>query len=382
MSNSLHIEMVDLKGQYHRIKDEIDTAVLNCLESVQFIQSPTVRNFEQQLSFFTHSPFVISCGNGTDALQLACMALGLQAGDKVILPAFTYIATAEVLLLLGITPIYADVDENTFNITAETIEKVLDKDVKAVMVVHLFGQCAEMEPILLLAQKHGFKIIEDNAQSIGSEYLFSDGKVLQAGTIGDIGTTSFFPSKNLGAFGDGGALFTADEALVIRLKKIANHGQSQRYYHDLVGINSRLDSLQAAILEVKLKYLPDYILARQKAADIYDALLKEIPEVELPYRSSSSRHVFHQYTLKIHQNLRDKLVDFLKTAGIPTGIYYPLPVFDQEAYSNNSLNKNKFPVSQKLCKQVISLPMHTELTLEMQEYIAKHIITFFKNRHE
>lgn len=382
MSNSLHIEMVDLKGQYLRIKEEIDSAVLDCLQNGQFIQGKSVSNFEEKLSQFTQSPHVISCGNGTDALQLACMALGLKAGDKVILPAFTYIATAEVLLLLGITPVYADVDENTFNISAESIEKVLEKDVKAIMVVHLFGQCADMEPILQLAQKHDLKIIEDNAQSIGSEYQFSNGVVKQAGTIGEIGTTSFFPSKNLGAFGDGGALFTANESLALHLRKLANHGQSQRYYHEMVGINSRLDTLQAAILEVKLKYLNNYIAARQTAANYFDNLLKDIDGITLPYRQKNSSHVFHQYTLKIKNGVRDSLAEYLKEAGIPYGIYYPLPVFEQEAYSDTHCAKKNYPVSIQLCKEVISLPMHTELSFEMQEFIAEKIITFIKNHHD
>lgn len=365
--------MVDLRGQYKRLQAEIDDAVLACLESGQFIQGRGVEAFEHALADYTGAAHVVACANGTDALMLACMALGLKPGDKVMVPAFTYIATAEVIKFLGLQPVYCDVNAADFMVSVPKLEAAWQEGCKALMVVHLFGQCPDMEHILEWAAFKGLYVIEDNAQSIGCIYQGRAGSA-QAGTMGHMGTTSFFPSKNLGAYGDGGAVFTNDEALAIRLRMLANHGQSQKYKHDLVGVNSRLDALQAAILSVKLKHLESFIEARRNAADAYDMRLKDLPGIQLPHRNIHCRHVFHQYTLCTAEYLdRDRLAARLAELEIPTGVYYPLPVYAQVAYREEGLNSRDFPVTEYLCRNVLSLPMHTELSTEQIDYICSAI---------
>lgn len=369
----LNIQMVDLQRQYQRLSVEIDTAIKDCLQSAQFIQGQTVRDFEQELGKYISSKYTISCGNGTDALMLACMASGLKAGDKVIVPGFTYIASVEILKLLGIEPVYCDVDEHHFMLTVEHLEKAYTSDCKALIVVHLYGQSAEMDAIIRWATERGIFVIEDNAQAIGSACLI-DGKMVTTGTIGHIGTTSFFPSKNLGAFGDGGALFTQNESLAQSLKMMANHGQSGKYIHDVIGVNSRLDTIQAAILSVKLKYLSQFTAARRKVAAAYDLQLKSVSPLKIPHRIEASTHVFHQYTIRLeNENVRAQLQNFLKTKGIPSVVYYPLPVYHQKPYYQNI----SLPNSEKLCQQVLSLPIHTEMTEQEIDYICESIKQFF-----
>lgn len=370
------IQMVDLQSQYLRLQHEIDSAIKDCLLSGNFIQGATVRRFEQLLAAYTGSSHVISCANGTDALQLAMMALNLPEGSKVLVPAFTYIATVEVLLLLGLQPVYADVEASDFMVSVPKLEHAWQEDCKALMVVHLFGQCPDMESILEWADFKGIPVIEDNAQSIGCVYQGRD-KTAQTGTMGLIGTSSFFPSKNLGCYGDGGALFTQDESLALKLRMLANHGQSRKYIHDIVGINSRLDALQAAILQVKLGQLDAFIHARRDAAAAYDDRLKDIPEITLPHRNIHSSHVFHQYTLTTKEHLdRDALQKHLASKGIPTGVYYPIPVYAQKAYRQVDLRPEEFPITEHLCRNVISLPMHTELSASQIDYICDHIKAF------
>lgn len=365
--------MVDLQRQYQRLSVEIDAAINNCLHSAQFIQGQEVRDFEQELGKYLSSKYTISCGNGTDALMLACMALGLQPGDKVIVPGFTYIASVEILKLLGIEPIYCDVNEHHFMPEPEHLDEAFTTDCKALIIVHLYGQCAEMDTIMRWAAKRGIFVIEDNAQAIGSECLI-DGEMVTAGTIGHIGTTSFFPSKNLGAFGDGGAIFTQDGSLAQSLKMMANHGQSRKYVHDLVGVNSRLDTIQAAILSVKLKYLSEFTDARRKVAAAYDTQLKSISSLKIPYRIATSTHVFHQYTIRLeNETIRTQLQDFLKNKGIPSVVYYPLPVYHQKPYYQDI----SLPNTEKLCQQVLSLPIHTEMTEQEIDYICESIKQFF-----
>lgn len=367
---SEQIPMVDLQRQYQRLKQEIDEAIAGVLQSAQFIQGAEVRAFEHDLAAYTGAANVISCANGTDALQLACMALGLKPGQKVLVPAFTYIATAEILLLLGLHPVYCDVDPGNFMLTPATLEKCWTPDCKALIVVHLFGQCPDMEAILEWAAFREVAIIEDNAQSIGAIYK---GRNLdaQAGTMGIIGTTSFFPSKNLGAYGDGGALLTNSEKLAQQLTMLANHGQSRRYYHDLVGINSRLDTIQAAILRVKLRHLNHFVKARQEAAAMYDSLLGDVEGMHIPYRNPHSTHVFHQYTIRLDVHLdRDHIQQYLAERGIASAVYYPLPVYKQKAYFQSDCHPDDFPVSELLSKTVLSLPMHTELSARQVDYIC------------
>ncbi|MCB1024294.1 MAG: DegT/DnrJ/EryC1/StrS family aminotransferase, partial [Acidobacteria bacterium] len=326
------IRMVDLKGQYEKIKGEMDRAVLDVIGSTAYINGPAVKTFQANLEAYLDVKHVIPCANGTDALQIALMALGLKPGDEVIVPAFTYVATAEVIGLLGLTPVMVDVDPDTYNVTAEIIEAAVTPRTKAVVPVHLFGQCCDMEPIMKVAKKCGIYVIEDNAQAIGSDYTFSDGSKMKAGTIGDIGTTSFFPAKNLGCYGDGGAMFTNDDELAGKLRMVANHGQTKQYYHGVIGVNSRLDSIQAAVLDVKLKYLDDYAAARNAAADHYDTAFADVEEIQTPAREKNSNHVFHQYTMKIGNGKRDDLRAFLAEKGIPSNIYYPLPLYEQDAF--------------------------------------------------
>lgn len=371
------IQMVDLSTQYSRIREEAEVAMGRVIDEATFIKGPDVQAFEQELAAWSGAEHVISCANGTDALQIAMMALGLQPGDEVITANFTYVATAEVIALLGLKPVLVEVDPNTFNILPEAIEAAISPRTRAIVPVHLFGQCADMEAILALANRHSLYVIEDNAQAIGANYTFSDGITRQAGTMGHFGATSFFPSKNLGCFGDGGALFTQDPELAQKARMIANHGQAKKYIHDVVGINSRLDTLQAALLRVKLKHLSDYIQRRQQAAAFYDRALTGIASVGIPHRFERSTHVFHQYTLKIADAKRDALKKFLEEADIPSMVYYPLPLHHQKAYARPEWRDNDFPVTVHLCGSVLSIPMHTELEEQQLSYICQTIQTFF-----
>ena len=374
----MQIKMVDLGRQLHPIRSEIDFAISSVLEKGDFIQGTPVREFEKNLSEWIGTKHVITCANGTDALQLAFMALGLKPGDEVLVPTFTYVATAEVIALLGLSPILVDIDSQTFNIDIETASNLVTSKTKAVVPVHLYGQCANMEQIIKFAESHNLHVVEDTAQAIGAEVKFSDGSTRKAGTIGHIGTTSFFPSKNLGCFGEGGAIFTNKDNLAARLKMIANHGQRIKYHHDVVGVNSRLDTIQAAVLDVKLKHLNSYCEARQKAANYYDSALKHFEQINIPFRSSFSTHVFHQYTIKIDgQFSRDELKSYLAEQGIPSMIYYPLPLHEQKAYLEFLPGDMDYPISTSLCNSVLSLPMHTHLKIEEQDFIVQHIKSFF-----
>lgn len=370
--------MVDLKGQYGKIKHAIDTAVLECIENGIFINGPEVKKFSNELAEFFNIKYVTPCANGTDALQIAMMALGLEPGDEVIVPAFTYVATAEVLGLLGLVPVMVDVDEHTFNITTGLIEQAISPKTRAIVPVHLFGQCADMEPIMQLAHKYQLFVIEDTAQAIGAVYTDSLGHEMKAGTMGDIGCTSFFPSKNLGCYGDGGAMYTNNADLGQKLTMLANHGQVEKYVHKYIGVNSRLDSIQAAILRVKLPLLDEYSSSRRAAADYYDNGLKDIPELRIPVRLSASTHVFHQYTLVIENGKRDALKKYLASKGIPTMIYYPIPLNEQEAFAHIGKTRGSLAVTEFLCKSVLSLPMHTELTIPKQDFIIESIREFLK----
>ncbi|HEV8512863.1 MAG TPA: DegT/DnrJ/EryC1/StrS family aminotransferase [Cyclobacteriaceae bacterium] len=367
------IKMVDLQGQYLRIKNEIDAAIQEVLMSTAFIQGPQVKSFADALSKYNQGVNVIPCANGTDALQIAMMALGLKVGDEVILPVHTYVATAEVIALLGLSPVFVDVDAKTFNIDINQIEGKITKKTKAIVPVHLYGQCADMEPILKIAQKHNLFVIEDLAQALGADYTFSDGKVKRAGTMGIIGCTSFFPSKNLGCYGDGGAIFTNDHALAEKMKMISSHGQKIKYQHDIVGVNSRLDTLQAAILQVKLKYLDEYAKRRNEVADYYDKHLADVPFVVTPFRSLNSTHVFHQYTIKIKDVDRDHFKKYLAEKSVPSMIYYHIPLHLQKAYGQDGSGEGSFPVTEKLSKTVLSLPIHTEMTEDELSYICQVI---------
>lgn len=373
----MKLHMVDLGTQYAKIKPEIDASIQEVLDSSIFIGGPVVNAFKTNLENYLGVKHVIPCANGTDALQIALMALGLQPGDEVILPAFTYVATAEVIALLRLVPVMVDVNLNDFNIQLDEIKKNIGPKTKAIVPVHLFGQSSQMEEIMAIAKEHNLYVVEDNAQAIGSDYYSQNGTVQKTGTIGHIGCTSFFPSKNLGCYGDGGAMFTNDDALAEQIRMIANHGQgSVRYYHDVVGVNSRLDAIQAAILNVKLKYLNSYAKARVAVADYYDAAFKELPMVLTPYRAKHSSHVFHQYTLRITNGKRDELKAYLDSIQIPNAIYYPVPLYEQKAYKAFKGNVNQLDVTEILCKEVLSLPMHTELNNEMLDYIINHVKTF------
>lgn len=373
----MKLHMVDLGTQYAKIKPEIDASIQEVLNSSIFIGGPVVNAFRTNLENYLGVKHVIPCANGTDALQIALMALGLQPGDEVILPAFTYVATAEVIALLRLVPVMVDVNLNDFNINLDEIKKNIGPKTKAIVPVHLFGQSSQMEEIMAIAKEHNLYVVEDNAQAIGSDYFSQNGTTQKTGTIGHIGCTSFFPSKNLGCYGDGGAMFTNDDALAEQIRMIANHGQgSVRYYHDVVGVNSRLDAIQAAILNVKLKYLNSYANARIAVADYYDAAFKELPMVLTPYRAKQSSHVFHQYTLRITNGKRDALKAYLDSIQIPNAIYYPVPLYEQKAYKAFKGNVNQLEVTEVLCKEVLSLPMHTELNNEMLDYIINHVKTF------
>lgn len=376
------IQMVDLKGQYEKIKAEIDEAVLACVASTAYINGKEVQSFQKNLENYLGVRHVIPCANGTDALQIAMMALGLKEGDEVIVPSFTYVATAEVIALLKLQPVMVEVDADTFNVTAEIIEKAITPKTKAVVPVHLFGQACDMEAIMRVAEKHNLFVIEDNAQAIGADYTFADGSRKKAGTIGHIGCTSFFPSKNLGCFGDGGAIFTNDDDLAELMRMIANHGQTRRYYHSYIGVNSRLDTLQAAILDVKLKSLDAYCDARQKAADFYDTAFAEIAQLQTPVRQRNSTHVFHQYTLQIKDGRRDALMAHLQEKGVPSMTYYPLPLYRQIAFAPFVPPDFVLPVTEKLCDSVLSLPIHTEMSEELLDHITAQVRDFFANRQE
>lgn len=374
--------MVDLKGQYMKIKPEVDAAIQNVIDNTAFINGPIVKEFAQNLSDYMGGCHVIPCANGTDALQIALMALDLKPGDEVIVPAFTYVASAEVIGLLGLTPVMVDVDYNTFNVTVDNIKKALSDKTKAIIPVHLFGQSCDMEPILAFAKEHNLYVIEDNAQAIGAEYTFSDGHKEKTGTMGTIGCTSFFPSKNLGCYGDGGAIFCKDDALAEKLRMIANHGQKVKYHHSVIGCNSRLDSIQAAILNVKLKHLDEYSKARYAAASYYTEKLKAFDPEEkyfiTPKELETSTHVYHQYTLKIKNGKRDALKQYLADAGIPSMIYYPLPLQEQEAFMPITRAAEDLAISKDIAYSVLSLPVHTEMTNEIQDSIINKVIEFFK----
>lgn len=364
------IEMVDLRTQYERLKADIDSAVAGVIGSTAFIKGPDVRLFEEELQRYLGVRHVISCANGTDALQIAMMALGLRPGDEVITTNFTFIATVEVIELLGLKTVLVEPEPGTFNISQEAIRSAITPRTKAIVPVHLFGQCADMEPIMALAQEHGIHIIEDTAQATGAEYRFSDGTVKKAGTMGIIGCTSFFPSKNLGCYGDGGALFTDNDELAALIRSITNHGMKVRYYHDTIGVNSRLDTIQAAILRVKLRHLDEFSESRRKAAAFYDRELTGLPGIATPERASFTTHIFHQYTLKIDGARRNDLRECLENEGIPSMIYYPVPLHMQKAYLHLGYSPGDFPVTTRLSDMVLSLPMHTEMDDEQLAYIT------------
>jgi len=372
------IQMVDLKVQYDKISIEVDEAIRSVLKSTAFIKGPEVKLFEVDLQKYIGVKHVISCANGTDALQIAMMALGLKPEDEVITTNFTFIATVEAIALLGLKPVLVEPEEGSFNISPEAIIKAIGPKTKAIVPVHLFGQCADMEEIMKIATKHNLFVIEDAAQATGADYIFKNRTVKKAGTIGHVGTTSFFPSKNLGCYGDGGALYTNDDNLANKIRSISNHGMKVRYYHDDIGVNSRLDTIQAAILRIKLKNLENYNSARRVAADYYDKSFSECADIRVPERMDYSSHIFHQYTLKILNGKRQALKDYLESRKIPSMIYYPVPLHMQEAYSFLRNRRKDFPLTEKLCSEVISLPMHTELNQEQLEYITTNVLKFFE----
>ena len=375
---NLNIQMVDLKSQYMKIKPQVDKAINDVLSSTQFINGEHVKSFQNELAAYLGVKHVITCANGTDALQISMMALGLKPGDEIITPSFTYIATTEVIGLLGLKPVFVDCDPENFNISVEEVEKVITEKTKAIVPVHLFGQSSDMKSIMNLAKKHNLFVIEDNAQAIGSDYLGFN-KPQKTGTIGNIGCTSFFPSKNLGCFGDGGAMMTNDDELAEKIQMIANHGQSKRYYHDIIGCNSRLDNIQAAVLRIKLKKLDQYILNRQKAANYYDKNLKDLDQLKIPSRNIDSNHVFHQYTIKLDDNIvRDDLIQYLAKKNIPAMVYYPVPAHLQKMFSKIPNTYGDMKVTNWLSSRVFSLPMHTELSTLQQDYIIEHLFNFIK----
>ncbi|MEN9395256.1 MAG: hypothetical protein RL362_1477 [Bacteroidota bacterium] len=374
--------MVDLKRQYEKIKSEVDQGIQEVINNTQFIKGPQIKQFEKDLQEALNVNHVIACANGTDALQIAMMALGLKPGDEVLLPVFTYVATAEVIALLGLTPVMIDVDPDTFCIDVDLIESKISKKAKAIVPVHLFGQCANMDEILRIAKEHKLFVIEDTAQAIGAKYTFQDGSVMGAGCMGTIGTTSFFPSKNLGCYGDGGSLMTNDDALAVKIRMICNHGQTVQYVHDVIGINSRLDSIQAAVLNAKLPHMSEYESARNQAAQWYDDFLGNHDDLIIPKRNPNSTHVFHQYTLQIIGKSRDKVRSMLLDRGIPSMVYYPIELHKQKAFSQFWDGSERFPVSEQLVSTVLSLPMHTELTYEMVRYICENLIDVLDSTNE
>ncbi|WP_338359407.1 DegT/DnrJ/EryC1/StrS family aminotransferase [Yeosuana marina] len=378
------IQMVDLKGQLDKIKDEVNISIQEVLETTAFINGPKVHQFQKNLENYLGVKHVIPCANGTDALQIAMMGLGLKPGDEVITADFTFAATVEVIALLNLTPVLVDVNSDDFNINIEAIKKAITPKTKAIVPVHLFGMCANMEAILEIAKEHNLYVIEDNAQAIGATYTFSDGRKAKAGTIGDVASTSFFPSKNLGCYGDGGAIFTNNDELAHTIRGIVNHGMYERYHHDVVGVNSRLDSIQAGILDTKLPHLDSYNKARQNAARKYNEAFKDEPNIIMPSGKTSCQgicdkcdcHVFHQYTLRVKNVDRNALVKFLNDNGIPCGVYYPIPLHNQKAYVDDRYNEADFKITNQLVKDVISLPMHTELDDEQIEFITSKVKTF------
>ena len=374
----MKIEMVDLKGQYENMKDEINCGIQQVLDSTVFINGPQVKNFTAHLATYCNVEHVIPCANGTDALQIALMSLGLERGDEVIVPAFTYAATAEVVGLLGLTPVMVDVDYDSFNLTLENIRKALTSKTRVVVPVHLFGQSCHMESIMEFAREHQLFVVEDNAQAIGADYTYSNGEKKKTGTMGTIGCTSFFPSKNLGCYGDGGALMTHDDHLAEKIKMIANHGQKEKYHHSILGCNSRLDTIQAAVLDIKLKYLDHYNQIRHQAAHYYSGHLNHIPGLITPAESDFSTHVYHQYTLKVLNGERDRLKRFLGENDIPTMIYYPLPLQKQEAFQSIARVAGSLDVAEKLSCSVLSLPVHTEITRQQQDFIINKINEFYR----
>lgn len=370
------IQMVDLKSQYEKIQSEVDASVLDVIRSTQFINGPEVKSFQKELEEYLDVKHVIPCANGTDALQIAMMALDLQPGDEVITSNFTYVATAEVIALLKLTPVLVDVYPDTFDLDIKAMEKAITPKTKAIVPVHLFGQATNMEALMEIAKKNNLFVIEDTAQAIGCNYIFKDGSKQKVGTIGTIGCTSFFPSKNLGCYGDGGAIFTNNDELAIKLRQTANHGQSRRYIHDRVGVNSRLDSIQAAILRIKLRHLDNYSFERNKVADYYDNAFRKSEKLKTPKRVTYSNHVFHQYTLQLKNVNRDDIIAFLLEKGVPAMIYYPIPLHMQDAYKDPRYKEEDFPVTEKLCKTVISLPMQTELSEEQLRHITDSVLEF------
>lgn len=372
------IQMVDLSAQYAKIKPAIDSAIAEVLDSAVFIGGQKVENFAEELGTYLGAAHVIPCANGTDALQIALMALGLKPGDEVITPSFTYIATTEVIALLGLTPVFVEVDPQTYCISPAAIEAAITPRTKAIVPVHLYGQAANMNAIMELAAKHQLFVVEDNAQAIGSDYHLSNGERVKTGTIGHIGCTSFFPSKNLGCYGDGGALYTQDAELAQQIKMIANHGQKVKYVHEVVGCNSRLDSLQAAILSVKLRQLDNYIDARRAVAEAYDAAFAQIPALTIPFRAPDSKHVFHQYTLRVVGGQRAALQAHLKNLNVPTMIYYPIPAHKQHMFAAFGVQDLHLPLTEQLCTEVLSLPIHTEMEAAQQQYIIDSVLSFFQ----
>ena len=370
------IQMVDLMAQYQHIKQEVDAAILNVIENAQFINGPEVSAFQSELEQYLGVKHVIPCANGTDALQMALMALGLKPGDEVITPSFTYVATTEVIALLGLKPVFVEVDKDTFCIDVNQIEAAITTKTKAIVPVHLYGQAAAMNELMAIAKKHNLYVVEDTAQAIGCDYYHTDTHVVKAGTIGDIGCTSFFPSKNLGCYGDGGAMFTNNDELASKLRMIANHGQSKRYYHDVVGCNSRLDSIQAAVLRIKLRQLDDYNRKRRAVADYYDRYFQSYPQVKTPVRAQNSKHVFHQYTLTLEGVDRDGLNAFLAEKEIPSMIYYPVPAHRQKMFAAFESEATDLPVTDWLTERVISLPIHTEMTEEQLRFICDGVAEY------
>jgi UDP-2-acetamido-2-deoxy-ribo-hexuluronate aminotransferase len=371
------IQMVDLKSQYEALKPQIDASIQEVIESSAFVNGPEVHAFQKELETYLGVKHVIPCANGTDALQVAMMGLGLQPGDEVITADFTFAATVEVIALLQLTPVLADVNSRTFNISVEALKKAITPKTRAIVPVHLFGQCADMNAIMEIAAKHNLYVIEDNAQAIGAAYTLKNGNKVKAGTMGHVATTSFFPSKNLGCYGDGGAIFTNDDALAHTLRGMVNHGMYERYRHDVIGVNSRLDSIQAAVLRAKLPLLDAYNNKRRAAAKHYDHAFKNQPYIVTPEPlKDADAHVYHQYTLRITNGKRDGLATYLSENGIPYGIYYPIPLHAQKAYKNARYNEADFPVTHQLVKEVISLPMHTELEEEQLAFIASKVIAF------
>tara|TARA_B110000879_G_C11091158_1_gene479007 strand:+ start:63 stop:1214 length:1152 start_codon:yes stop_codon:yes gene_type:complete len=370
------IQMVDLSSQYEKIQSEVDASVLDVIRSTQFINGPEVKSFQKELEEYLDVKHVIPCANGTDALQIAMMALDLQPGDEVITSNFTYVATAEVIALLKLTPVLVDVYPDTFDLDIKAMEKAITPKTKAIVPVHLFGQATNMEALMEIAKKNNLFVIEDTAQAIGCNYFYKDGSKQKVGTIGTIGCTSFFPSKNLGCYGDGGAIFTNDDELAIKLRQTANHGQSRRYIHDRVGVNSRLDSIQAVILRIKLRHLDNYSFERNKVADYYDKAFRKSEKLKTPKRVTYSNHVFHQYTLQLNSVNRDDIIAFLLEKGVPAMIYYPIPLHMQDAYKDPRYKEEDFPVTEKLCKTVISLPMQTELSEEQLKHITDSVLEF------